>query len=329
MNKYHLFPLLISLLLLPLFVGAGFQDVQFPQDTNIYLSGLDLTLVVKAGSKVASLTVNPDDFDIGLEAGSWIQVTSADQKVLENSLVTTQCYEGAPSSITIDYTTGGATTVTVTPAGYCLSGGGTPPAGPAAPSEPEPEPTEGEGTATFSEGGQISLDNPEGGSASVDVPGGAVSSDTTFTIEVVSEDDVADAPGGLFMLAGQIYRITATADGEEITDFDTDLTISFEYTDDQISDLEEGSLQVYYYDEDTSSWVALDTSLDAEGNAASVTVNHLTDFALMGGEEEEEEAPPEEEPMTIEDLKERIAQLQQQIIAVLIRLIQLLQERLD
>lgn len=334
MNKYYLPLLTISLLLLPLLALANFltafDEVQFPQDTNIYLSGLNLTFVVKAGSKVASLTVNPGDFNIGLEAGSWIQVTSVDQKVLQNSLVITQCYEGAPSSITINYDTGAPTNVTVTPTSHCLTGGGAPLSGPAPAPEPEPEPIVGEGTATPLEGGEITLDNSQGGGATVNVPGGAVSSNTTFKIEVASEDDVADAPSGLFMIAGQIYRITATANGESVTEFDADLTITFEYTDDQISGLDEGSLQIFYYDTDSSSWVALDTILDAENNVASVAISHLTDFALMG---EKEEAPPEEEEpieeMTIEELKERIAEIQRQIIELLQKLIQLLQERIS
>ena len=84
------------------------------------------------------------------------------------------------------------------------------------------------------------------------------------------------------MIAGQVYQFTATAGGESVTEFDSSLTITFTFTDEQLGDMDEGSLQVYYYDSDLGEWVALDTTINTATNTATVTTNHFTVFGLIG-----------------------------------------------
>lgn len=314
-------------LVLPMIVLAAHDDVQFPADTNIYLTTPGITLVIKANSEVASLTVNPTNFQVGLDNGSYLKVVSAGKLILSNPLVVTDCAT-SESSITINYT-GAATTITVTPAGTCVTGGGSLPSAPAAPAPPaEPTPTPpaaAEGSATPAAGGQVVLTNPEGGGVAVQVPAGAVTADTAFSVQTASATAVASAPSGLFMVAGQIYQVSATADGASVTEFGAPLTLTFTYTDAQLGDVNESSLQVYYYDTDTSSWVALETTLDTANNTATTTTSHLTDFTLMG---EEEAAKPIEE-MTAEELRAMIIEIQKQLIELIQQLIQLLQEQIN
>ena len=83
-----------------------------------------------------------------------------------------------------------------------------------------------------------------------------------------------------------MYQFTATTDGTAVTEFDADLTLTFTYTDDQVEGVDESSLVVYYWDSDTSAWVALESVVDADNNTVTANTNHFTDFALMGEEEE-------------------------------------------
>ena len=138
MNKHYLLLLTLALFSLPLVASAAFNDVQFPQDTSIYLPTPDLYLTIEAGARVASLTTNPTNLQIGLEPGSYIKIVSPGKKLLVNSLVTTDC-ETSQSSITINYTTGSVINLTVTPEGICSPGGGIGGAPPPAPAAAPPE----------------------------------------------------------------------------------------------------------------------------------------------------------------------------------------------
>jgi len=198
--------------------------------------------------------------------------------------------------------------------------------------EPVPEQVSNQGTITASTGGTVQLENPTGGSATVEVPQDSVSADTVFTVETVLSSEVAPAPAGLFMVGNQIYQITAESAGQSITEFDNNITVTFEYTDGQIEGAQEQTLQIYYYDSATSSWVALETVLDAENNTASALISHLTTFALIGQEEPEEEEEVEEKPiseMTVEELKQKIAEIQKMIVELIQKLISLLVDRLS
>jgi hypothetical protein len=192
------------------------------------------------------------------------------------SLRAISCYPNGHNSgvVVFNYTILG------TPGGP--AGGAPGGAGPAPEEEEKPSTDDGEVTATSSLGGETTLTNPDGGSAYLDVPEGAVSEDTDFTVEVIPEDEMPDVPEGLFMLAGQRYQFTAEVDGDSVTEFDEPLTITFTYTDEQLGDMDEETLQIYYYDADAEEWIPLDTDVDTENNTATVTIDHLTIFALLG-----------------------------------------------
>ena len=128
MPKYFLatilFFLFVLILLIPLIVLADFNTLQFTENTNVYLLGIPLTLVISSGSEVAGMTVYSTYVSFDMESGSSVTITSNDRKTLSNSLVQTTCTE-TYSRVTLTSTQ--TQTINVTPGDTCIiptSGGG-------------------------------------------------------------------------------------------------------------------------------------------------------------------------------------------------------------
>ena len=280
---------LLSLSLLLPFQASAVNDVTFSENSNIYLTGRNLTLVVLANSVVDSITVNPTNISVDLAAaGSTITVRSADLLTFSADPATattgSEC-EATYSSITLT-STGTASTVVVFPTtSVCSAGDPNPPGGGAGPPpepepEPEPEPTPPTSGTVGSEGGSVAT---SGGEAGITIPENVVSDDTTFTITPSTDTTATPPPTGSFMVGSQIYNFTATsAEGDPITTFDQPVTLTFTYTDAQIAEIGESSLQVYYWDSSSSAWVSVGGTVDPVTNTVTVDVDHFTYFTLMG-----------------------------------------------
>jgi len=313
---------------LPIIASADFDDVQFTEDTNVYLTAKELTLTIVAGAKVEAMTVNPNNISFDLLDGSRVTVRSADKKVLTANPAIAQsgCAIGY-SFITLKSESEETETVTVTPgddtcrvSGGVGGGGGAPAAPPAVP---------GEGTVTPSEGGTVSATSTEGGGVTVVVPPNAVADDTTITITPIgtAQSLVGSPPAGSFMVGGYVYRISATSDGEAVTTFSAAVTLTFTYTDAQASGLDESTLVVYRWDTSTSQWVALPSTVNPATNTVTATTAQFSYFAIMGGA-----APAEEEvaapAVTAAQLKAQMIELIKQLIVLIAQLIAQLQAQL-
>ena len=150
------------------------------------------------------------------------------------------------------------------------------------PAATTPTTTTGTVTATAANGGSTTLTGSAGTQVTIEIPAAAISANTTFTISEVISSSVVQPGGTLIMVGGVVYEITAVSGGQNVTSFDANLTLTFTYTDEQISELDESALQVYYWDADTSLWIALVSTVDLSNNSISATTNHLTQFAVMG-----------------------------------------------
>jgi hypothetical protein len=155
----------------------------------------------------------------------------------------------------------------------------------------------GTGTVTPSEGGEATATSTEGSTVGTTFPSGAVSADTEISITPVgrAEAIVGSPPAGSFMIGGYVYTIAATSEGEAVTTFTEPVTLTFTYTDDQVSGLDESTITAYRWDADASEWVALPSTVNTETNTVTATTTEFSFFAPMGeeteavGEEEEEE----------------------------------------
>jgi hypothetical protein len=123
----------------------------------------------------------------------------------------------------------------------------------------------------------------EGGSpvTEIEVPGGAVTEATTLVYTPVTT--TTGSPGG-FSFAGIAFELSAYRDDQLLPDFafETGITITLHYTDDQIAGLNEETLALTYWD--GAAWVTdgiTQVGQDLDANTISFWVTHLTDFALF------------------------------------------------
>ncbi len=324
MRKYYLPTILFLLglvLMMPVMVLAAFDDVRFPEDTNVYLTTPAITLTIAAGGQVEAMTVSATNVSFDLLGGSIVTLRSLDRKTLAaNPIITTGVCTTNFSYITLQSTT--TQTVIVTPGATCAttvtpSGGG---AAPAASTEPTaPAPTPDEGTVTASEGGEVSSTTTEEGGAAADVPANAVVANTIVTITPTATTAttvataVAAVPSGQSVVGSYVYNFAATAAGEAVTTFSEAVTLTFTYTDAQATGFNESTLTIYRWDAITSELVALTSTVNTVTNTVTATTTQFSYFILIGEEveeeEEEEEVVTPVSEMTITELKAEIVRI--------------------
>ncbi len=84
------------------------------------------------------------------------------------------------------------------------------------------------------------------------------------------------------------------AEGIEKPKFIEPMTLTIRYTDDEVAGLDEGMLEIYYYDENDPAnpvWVPLGGTVDPENNEISVEIRHFSSYSVglkpMAGTEED------------------------------------------
>lgn len=149
----------------------------------------------------------------------------------------------------------------------------------AAPPTPTPTPTPqltGEGNIT-SQGGVVTT---EDGRVTLSFPQGAVEGDSTVTVQPISCNT---APEG-FRLGNTCFSITLlTTDGVPISVLGADVEVCVEYTDDDIAAAggDPHLLKLAYYDETSSKWVVLDTTVNTSLGVVCAHTNHLSSWAIL------------------------------------------------
>ncbi len=141
------------------------------------------------------------------------------------------------------------------------------------------------GTVDQIEGGEVELATETGATASVSFPPGAVTASTDVSISSIIEANIVlitPIPAGLNVVSGLVYDFKAEANGQTITTFDQPVTLTFAYTDAQISGLNESSVRVYYWDTTQEDWIIFsDYTLDTTNNIITINTSHFTLFAIM------------------------------------------------
>jgi len=187
-----------------------------------------------------------------------------------------------------------------------------------------PVTTNGEVTVSSALGGKTTVTSPEGVTASISVPSSAVESDTVITIipELKVQESLSDIitllPEEREILGSYLFKYSATlVDGEELTNFNKPIILTFTYPDNQSTAFDESTLQIYYWDTSVSQWVEISSTLDANNNTLTCQVSHLSYFAIVGElkskEKKEEEIEKPISEMTIEELQDRIARIKELI----------------
>ena len=298
----------LALLLAPAIAGAA-NELTFDADTSLEISGF--TVTIKSGAVVDQMVVTDTSATFSLSANSIVSIRSDNRYALTNNLGLDILCGTSYSQISVSGNSSGSSLVLTLDGSICVGttgGGAVTPSGGGGVSTPTtpstPTTTTGEVTATADSGGQTTLTTDENTTAAVSLPANAVSASTNITVTTESKGTVTTsrpAPSSRSIVGGYVYNFTATSGGQVVSSFEKTLTLTFTYTDDQISGLNESNLRVFYWKESTSQWVALPTTVNAENNSLTAETDHFTYFAVMGlteGEEEEEDLI-EEEPTAV------------------------------
>lgn len=168
-------------------------------------------------------------------------------------------------------------TATSTASTFTTTGcpGGTPPTS----STSTPVTVNQAATSTLAESGRT---------LTVETPADFTATSSTVVIQIKSmvSDTVLGVIGtpsaSLESAAAIVFDVTALIDNTTVLDsFDVPVTISYQYTDEDIAGLDEGTLSMYHYRD--SAWTELDAcSTDTGLNTITCTAPHFSVFAIFG-----------------------------------------------
>lgn len=149
-------------------------------------------------------------------------------------------------------------------------------------------PTQSTSTAMTSSGGESSLEE-DGKTFTVNVPSGATTTSFVIQVKAVPSDDVLDSIGRPSAKPSEVgvtvFEVKAIVNGSTVFDsFDAEVTIEYQYTDSEVSGLDESTLQLYHYT--NGAWVALNAcTVDTAANTISCTTPSFSIFGLFGSEQ--------------------------------------------
>lgn len=127
---------------------------------------------------------------------------------------------------------------------------------------------------------------PEGGiltgtvgvSITVTFPAGVYSETLTIRLEAVS---TPPATGG-FQLLGRVFSITAEdGAGNSVTHFEQPITIVIGYEESDVAGMAEEDLVLHYWDVAEQRWLYIPGVVDTTANTLTITLDHLTEFAVL------------------------------------------------
>ena len=263
------------------------NEVSFTDNTTISLSN-GSSFTVMSGSLADSMTIESSYVTFTLSANSNVEIRSYSGGLFTCSGITAyvSCSNSNYSSLDLPGQSS-TTIVTVTPSsGACNreSGGGGGGGGGGAVSTPTvPTTTTGQVTVTASGGGKTTLTTSENTIATAELSANTVSSSTDVKIAVDNKATAVASrpiPSGKSIVGNYAYSYTATANSQTVSTFLKNITLTFSYTDSQISGLNEGTLKVYYWD--GTQWLALTSTVDKTNNKITAATNHFTYFVIMG-----------------------------------------------
>jgi hypothetical protein len=115
------------------------------------------------------------------------------------------------------------------------------------------------------------------------VPGGAVPPNTQLNYAPLPADAEQPAPTG-YKFASFGFSLDAKVAGvvQSTFTFDKPITLTLEYNDEAVGNLNEGSLELRYWDETRLEWLPAGMAIpDPDNNRLVVVIDHLTEFAVF------------------------------------------------
>jgi hypothetical protein len=138
-------------------------------------------------------------------------------------------------------------------------------------------------------GGSLTYTDPQGNETRIVIPPGAVSEE--LTLVYTSRQKPSSTPSD-FSFAGHAFSLEAFRNGQLLPGFvfNEPVTVTINYSDDDVAGLVERMLTLNYWDPAASSWEdavstcepASDYDRQLDENRLSLPICHLTEFALFG-----------------------------------------------
>lgn len=139
-------------------------------------------------------------------------------------------------------------------------------------------------TIDFTTGGSLELTNANASKMTLTVPANYLPESFLFSASSFDYsnyiDQIGTSPSGKSGAHSFVYRMSTFLSGVSSSSFAQPLTFKIEYTDSEISSLDESSLTIYKYG--GTDWAALSTTVDAANNAATATLASFSSFGLFG-----------------------------------------------
>jgi len=143
---------------------------------------------------------------------------------------------------------------------------------------PTPTPTATPISTTIPPTGGALQGSVAGFDAAITFPSGAYREPFDLTLQRASNPPAT----GAFKLLGQIFALTAQdARGNPVTQFDRPFTLVIRYGQESVANLREEDLTLHYWNPATEQWVAIPPPVDVAANTLTVTLDHLTNFAVL------------------------------------------------
>ena len=280
--------LVLSLLLVPAGLVNAAGTVTVSEDTTITIDDLSMDLILEATSKYKQMIVTESTVQFTLEANDYIKLVSNDRYTLTNDKNEQIICGSTQSYVHYSLPAGSSeTTITFTPTATTCSGSSSSSSGGGGGGGGSSSSSPSTSSGTTSQSASKTVDGSGGGSvatsdsrAAVNIPAGLASGNVSMNI-VPKASSGYTAPANKEALADQVFDFQLTSGGTTLSQFSQNVSLTFKYSDADISGLDENSLKVYYWNSSTNSWVLVDSTLDAANNTVTVEVDHFTIFGLF------------------------------------------------
>ena len=135
-------------------------------------------------------------------------------------------------------------------------------------------------------GGTFDFVNPDGSSVKIVFFIGTTQVTLDFFIEAYEQGAIiADRPlpTGRNVVGSLIYDMKTFEGAISTVTFDAPFAMTVGYPQEQLGDLDEATMGIYFWDESQSIWIAFDIeSRDTQQNTITILSDHLTFFATLG-----------------------------------------------
>ncbi|MDI6602593.1 MAG: S8 family serine peptidase [Patescibacteria group bacterium] len=168
-------------------------------------------------------------------------------------------------------------------------------------------------------GGEILLEIEKKPKVTLKIPEEALVEKVTFEIQALPKEKekvvsaIAQIPKAKKLIGKYIFDITT----KEATVFKKPLSLELTYLPEEIKEIEELTLQIYFFDPDKKKWISLETEIDQKNKILITKISHLTYFAILGEKKVDKKVLKEKLIQRIKELQETIAKLQTQIQEIL------------